>query len=88
MDTIRQLCNRCIVMTHGKIVFNGDVEEAISVYGNTDKLEFVKECDLTEAKRYRFAEKSRNVDIRKVEFIDTDSNIYDNNSVIIFRLTW
>lgn len=32
MNTIRQLCNRCIVMDHGKIIFNGDVEEAIAIY--------------------------------------------------------
>ena len=32
MNTIRQLCDRCIVMDHGKIIFNGDVEEAIGIY--------------------------------------------------------
>jgi len=32
MNTIRQLCDRCIVLDHGKVIFNGDVEEAISVY--------------------------------------------------------
>ncbi len=32
MNTIRQLCNRCIVMDHGKIVFNGDVSEGIDRY--------------------------------------------------------
>ena len=32
MNTIRQLCNRCIVMDHGKIIYNGDVDEAISRY--------------------------------------------------------
>ena len=32
MNTIRQLCDRCIVLNHGKIIFNGDVEEAISMY--------------------------------------------------------
>ena len=32
MNTIRQLCDRCIVMNHGKIIFNGDVEEAINMY--------------------------------------------------------
>ena len=36
MNTIRQLCDRCIVMDHGKIVFNGDVEEAISHYMGFD----------------------------------------------------
>lgn len=32
MNTIRSLCTRCIVLDQGKIVFDGDVEEAISVY--------------------------------------------------------
>lgn len=32
MNTIRQLCDRCIVLDHGKIVFNGEVEEAINIY--------------------------------------------------------
>lgn len=32
MHTVRQLCNRCIVMNHGQIVFDGDVEKAIKVY--------------------------------------------------------
>ncbi len=32
MNTIRQLCNRCIVLDQGKVVFNGDVEQAIALY--------------------------------------------------------
>ena len=32
MATIRQLCNRCIVLDHGKLIFDGDVEEAINNY--------------------------------------------------------
>lgn len=32
MNTIRQLCDRCIVLNKGKIVFSGEVEEAIEVY--------------------------------------------------------
>lgn len=32
MNTIRQLCNRCIVLKKGKTIFDGDVEEAISIY--------------------------------------------------------
>lgn len=32
MNTIRQLCDRCIVLDKGRIVFDGDVEEAIEVY--------------------------------------------------------
>lgn len=36
MDTIRQLCDRCIVLEHGRIVFDGDTEEAIRVYMGSD----------------------------------------------------
>ena len=32
MNTIRQLCDRVLVLEHGKIVFNGDTEEGISYY--------------------------------------------------------
>lgn len=32
MKTIRQLCTRCIVLDHGKIIYDGDVERAIEIY--------------------------------------------------------
>ncbi len=32
MNTIRQLCDRCIVLDKGKIIFKGDVDAAIDVY--------------------------------------------------------
>ena len=35
MATIRQLCTRCVVLDHGKLVFDGDVEEAINNYYDT-----------------------------------------------------
>lgn len=40
MNTIRQLCNRCIVLSKGQVIFDGDVEEAITLYLNesTEKL--------------------------------------------------
>ncbi len=36
MNTIRQLCDRCIVLDKGRIIFDGDVEEAIEVYLGTE----------------------------------------------------
>lgn len=48
MNTIRQLCDRCIVLEKGRVVFEGDVEEAIGVYyGKEDTLELVNNCDNT-----------------------------------------
>ena len=32
MNTIRSLCDRCIVLDEGKVIFDGEVEEAINIY--------------------------------------------------------
>lgn len=32
MNTIRRLCDRCVVLDKGRIIFERDVEEAISIY--------------------------------------------------------
>lgn len=32
MNTIKRLCDRCVVLEHGKVIFNGSVDEAISIY--------------------------------------------------------
>lgn len=37
MGTIRTLCDRCIVLEHGKLIFDGDVEEAIGIYLNSNQ---------------------------------------------------
>ena len=34
MDTIRRLCSRCIVLDKGRVLYDGEVEEAIAVYMN------------------------------------------------------
>ena len=36
MNTIRQLCRRCIVLDRGEIIFEGDVDQAIAVYLGTE----------------------------------------------------
>ena len=45
MNTIRQLCDRCVVLDKGKVVFEGDVEEAINMYmSSTKALAVVNDC--------------------------------------------
>lgn len=36
MDTIKNLCERCIVLKDGKIVYDGDVERAVEIYSADD----------------------------------------------------
>ena len=47
MDTIRRLCDRCVVLDHGRLTYQGEVQEAISRYMNIDTAHFEKEVDLT-----------------------------------------
>ncbi len=51
MSTIRQLCNRCIVLDKGKCVFEGDVDEAISIYTSKNSVEKKHQYDVADVKR-------------------------------------
>ena len=75
MNTIRQLCERCIVMDKGKIVFDGDVEEAIGVYMNTstDPSQLYYDLSQVSAKR----DKSRILaKIISAEILEKESAVY------------
>jgi lipopolysaccharide transport system ATP-binding protein len=50
MQTIRQFCERVIVLDHGKLVFDGGVDEGISLYADFNKSEGTT-LDLTQARR-------------------------------------
>ena len=84
MNTIRQLCDRCIVLDHGKVIFDGDVEKAINVYmgsrGNSDKY-----VDLSEMERDpEFT--PHPATMMALECLDTEDNIFDVGSNINLRL--
>lgn len=50
MNTIRQLCDRCVVLDKGKMIYEGDVEKSIAVYlGGKNEKEVVN--DLTNIPR-------------------------------------
>ena len=51
MDTIRRLCDRCIVLSRGRIIFDGDTEEAVAVYMNHSIGENQVDMDLSAAPR-------------------------------------
>ncbi len=78
MNTIRQLCDRCVVMDHGKIVFDGDVDEAIAIYSQIQKKDRSSFVDLTNAKRYNRVENTRYMTFKSIEFLGKDENIFSN----------
>ncbi|WP_300081579.1 ABC transporter ATP-binding protein [uncultured Thomasclavelia sp.] len=78
MNTIRQLCDRCIVLDHGKVIYIGDVESAINIYlGNSVNLQQVTEFSSKDhekwCKQYIF--------IKKVRIINDITTIYINDYI-------
>ena len=74
MNTIRQLCDRCIVLREGEIVFNGEVEEAISIYLGNDKVK--NENDIAIRKEMRDPEYS-------TPDVEIEHLYFDKNELIL-----
>ena len=74
MNTIRQLCDRCIVLDKGKIVFQGDVDESIQRYMSTSKALLVENrCDYERNKGYGL---NGDLLIDKIVFINKEYPVY------------
>jgi len=51
MNTIRQLCDRCIVLSDGQIIYNGAVEKAIAIYMGSEFMQGEGDFDIEEKTR-------------------------------------
>lgn len=88
MNTIRQLCDRCIVLDHGKLIFDGDVEEAIEIYSETKNREQFKKKNLKYLKRAILVTNERVASFKEIELLNVDSNFFNNPGVLQIKLTW
>lgn len=85
MNTIRQLCDRCIVLDKGKVVFIGDVEVAIEFYlGQNNKAgNFL---DLKDHKRSEYLPQKNYIKITSCQYLSFCKGKDQNNLNI--QLTW
>ncbi|MBR2903180.1 MAG: ABC transporter ATP-binding protein, partial [Clostridia bacterium] len=81
MSTIRQLCDRCIVLSQGKVIFEGDVEPAIEVYSNAQKVELTNFYDISGKRRHGAI-----TDKFHMNSIDLITNNVDENTKLRFKL--
>lgn len=86
MNTIRQLCDRCIVLSRGKVIFNGDVEEAIQIYLKSGGADDQTKLDLTGYKRPENTTGA--VNMTTLELVGKENNLYDKNEVFKFAVKW
>lgn len=85
MATIRSLCTRCIVLNKGKMVFDGDTEEAIGIYMNNAAGD-LKTYYCFDGQKRSVPERGREVFIHSFEFLDKSMAKYYSNENIKFRL--
>ena len=70
MSTIRRLCNRCIVLDHGKLIYDGNVEKAIGIYSNCQtKTQYHYDF----SKQKRLAEKQMNLQFLSLDVLNSPS---------------
>lgn len=86
MSTIRQLCDRCIVLDHGKLIFDGDVEEAIGMYLNRGAAETGVDVDLTKIERKGDNSVSV-VQLLRLTLLDKMTSFYYDNEILQAEVT-
>ena len=84
MHTIRRLCSRCIVLDEGRIIFDGDVDQAVSIYlGMKEKLS--REYIYTKESR-PFGRFSDLLNIESLTALDVDEPEYPEGGTAVFRI--
>ena len=84
MQTIRQLCNRCIVLRNGKVIFNGDVEDGIDVYLRNDEVTAKIFNDYTGCHRFNFL--TDKVMMNSLEVLEKENCHFKDDERIKFKL--
>ena len=88
MNTIRQLCDRCIVLEKGKVVFEGDVDQAIEIYMSSTHNEWSEgqtEFDLRECIS-RSPYTSGNAQITYLKLLDKDTACYSDGEKLRMKV--
>jgi lipopolysaccharide transport system ATP-binding protein len=84
MNTIKRLCNRCIYLEKGRVVFEGDVDDAIAYYMKNNTQSFDTKIDLTAFQHE--ANEHSSVYMKSIEFLEKDENIYDFGEKMHFKM--
>ena len=74
MSTIRQLCTRCVVLDQGRVIFDGDVEQAIAVYMETTDVNVVH-YDLLDVSRMN-ASAGKRMRLETLDFVGKESSVF------------
>lgn len=85
MNTIRQLCDRVIVLKEGEIIFDGDVEEGIRIYNSEAYMEKQNHYDFTNLPRQTGYNLDK-AEILSLDILHNENCIYEANEPIELKL--
>ena len=85
MNTIRQLCDRCVVLDKGRVVFEGDVEKAIEIYMNSSEYGREISIDLSQ-RRMNHLSKVPQAKMMHVNLVGKDSAVYEMGEKLRYEL--
>ncbi|MBR1483032.1 MAG: ABC transporter ATP-binding protein [Ruminococcus sp.] len=86
MSTIQELCDRCLVLEHGKKVFDGDVDEAIKLYLGGEKDEFLM-YEYTDD-TYKDSVRHHDINLTCAKYNGVTSNLFVDDAKVPVELTW
>lgn len=86
MNTIQDLCNRCIVLDKGKKVYDGDVDEAIKLYMGGDNDEFFSFN--YEGDKHKYPVKHRDINLTNVKYNGRTTNLFFDDEKLSLELSW
>ena len=86
MNTIRTLCDRCIVLDKGKVVFEGEVNSAIELYLNRNKNDQIK-IDFTKRELAQWLTRPK-IHLLEFEFLNKQNNIFSSEEIMRIYLKW
>ena len=86
MATVKSLCNRCIVLSHGQLAFEGETDEAIAVYMQNEKLDNTVFFDVAQEKRHPKCNKRHLM--QSLHLYDSKANVFEYGEKFPFRIAW
>lgn len=85
MSTIRDLCSRCIVLDHGKKIYDGEVDDAIKLYLGGAQGNF---CSVEYSDDRKESSQRNEIDLLKAVYNGKTDNIFYNDEKMVLELSW
>ncbi len=86
MQTVKNLCDRCIVLADGAKIFEGQSDEAITIYMQDKSFDNSTFFDTSKLKRKPKCTK-RHL-IQNIQFYESETNQFEYGEAFSFRVSW